>query len=298
MLKSTLQAKDNIDIDNFCKLKNFLKRKSTGYQPRTSMIFSRENINKFITEAPDETYLLMKVYPHLFFLIAAFTFFTLLQVVVLFGICGACSREELHDISILDIQDKDDTLVVSLPDTKTNHKRFFTLINEMEVINTRQLYKKYIALRPEHINHDKLFIFYKDNKCTVQRIGINTLGKVPSKIAKYLMLSNAEQYTGDCFRRSSASLLADAGMPLASIKRHVGRKNTIVPAAFVEDSIEMKKQYTRFILQSESATTSSAVCSMSKPDESSAHNVNLSLCGTNTDFKEVTGCASNFYVNN
>lgn len=60
MLRSTLQIKDNIDI-KFPKLVAFLKRKSAGYKAKKANTFSREDINKFIAEAPDETYLHMKV---------------------------------------------------------------------------------------------------------------------------------------------------------------------------------------------------------------------------------------------
>ncbi|KAJ8911599.1 hypothetical protein NQ315_003981 [Exocentrus adspersus] len=56
MLRSTLQSKDNIDI-KFLKLVAFLKRKSAGYKAKKANTFSRGDINKFIAEAPDETYL-------------------------------------------------------------------------------------------------------------------------------------------------------------------------------------------------------------------------------------------------
>ncbi|KAJ8911006.1 hypothetical protein NQ315_011271 [Exocentrus adspersus] len=56
MLRSTLQIKDNIDIK--CpKLVAFLKRKSAGYKAKKANTFSRGDINKFIAEASDETYI-------------------------------------------------------------------------------------------------------------------------------------------------------------------------------------------------------------------------------------------------
>jgi uncharacterized protein (UPF0210 family) len=61
MLKSTLNIKQNINIKNYSKLIAFLKRTKDGSVAKKSRILEIEEIEKFINEAPDETYLLMKV---------------------------------------------------------------------------------------------------------------------------------------------------------------------------------------------------------------------------------------------
>lgn len=61
MLRTTLNINNNVNIGNYAKLRAFLKRKSHGYRPRKSKIFTSEEINRFITEAPDNQYLLAKV---------------------------------------------------------------------------------------------------------------------------------------------------------------------------------------------------------------------------------------------
>jgi hypothetical protein len=61
MVKSSLLIKKNIDLKHFFKLTAFMKRQSAGYQCKKSKIFSKDQIYKFINEAPDETYLMMKV---------------------------------------------------------------------------------------------------------------------------------------------------------------------------------------------------------------------------------------------
>jgi hypothetical protein len=58
MLKSTLNIKQNINIENYSKLIAFLKRTKDGYVAKKSRILE---IEKFINDAPYETYLLMKV---------------------------------------------------------------------------------------------------------------------------------------------------------------------------------------------------------------------------------------------
>lgn len=60
MLRTTLDINEKIDISKFTKLIAFLKKKNTGYKPKKSSVFTREDIDKFLNEAPIE-YLLQKV---------------------------------------------------------------------------------------------------------------------------------------------------------------------------------------------------------------------------------------------
>ncbi|KAJ8965563.1 hypothetical protein NQ317_015944 [Molorchus minor] len=62
-------------------------------------------------KAPDDKYLMFKV-------------------VAVMGILGACRREELCQISLNDIEDLGNTLVVNIPDSKTRVSRTFTVITE------------------------------------------------------------------------------------------------------------------------------------------------------------------------
>lgn len=61
MIKANLAAKENIDVSQFKRLFAFLKRQSEGYEPKKSKILNREQITKFFLEAPDDTFLMMKV---------------------------------------------------------------------------------------------------------------------------------------------------------------------------------------------------------------------------------------------
>jgi hypothetical protein len=51
-----------------------------------------------------------------------------------------------------------------------------------------------------------------------QPMGINKIGGTPS----YLKLQEPQLYSGHCFRRTSATLLADSGANLTTLKRHGG----------------------------------------------------------------------------
>ncbi|KYQ46898.1 hypothetical protein ALC60_14097 [Trachymyrmex zeteki] len=61
MLKSTLNAKNNINIHNYPKLVPFLKKQSQGFKSKKSKTLTAEEIKKFLHEAPDNKYLDLKV---------------------------------------------------------------------------------------------------------------------------------------------------------------------------------------------------------------------------------------------
>lgn len=61
MLKKTLICKQNVDMKQYCRLRAFLKTNSDGYKPKQTLVFSSEEIRKFIVDAPDVSYLAMKV---------------------------------------------------------------------------------------------------------------------------------------------------------------------------------------------------------------------------------------------
>lgn len=61
MLKSTLNTYHNIDISNFNRLKNYIKRQAAGYKAKKTQVFTHDDIKKFLTEASDDRYLAWKV---------------------------------------------------------------------------------------------------------------------------------------------------------------------------------------------------------------------------------------------
>lgn len=61
ILKSTLNLKNNVKIDNYSKVRAFLKRKSEGFQKKRAKTLTSDEINRFIKEAPDSIYLATKV---------------------------------------------------------------------------------------------------------------------------------------------------------------------------------------------------------------------------------------------
>lgn len=157
------------------------------------------------------------------------------------GVAGACRGKELCQLDCNDVSDHKSFFLVNLRGTKSGKDRLFVIKTSGEnSTNVVELVRKYIGLRPP-TKHTRFFVSYKNGKCMTQPIGKNTFGQLPRRIAGYLRLPNANLYTGHCFRRSSASLLADSGSTIDVLKRHGGWKSSSVAEGYVENSLYQKK---------------------------------------------------------
>ena len=103
-----------------------MKQKSKGYEAKKSKVLTREGILKFIHEAPNETFLMMKV-------------------ALLFGIFGGCRRQELVNMLIGHFDDRESVIVVTIPGMKTDKKRVFTIVEE-NAMNSLNLIRQYDSL--------------------------------------------------------------------------------------------------------------------------------------------------------
>ncbi|KAJ8915302.1 hypothetical protein NQ315_014810 [Exocentrus adspersus] len=153
--------------------------------------------------------------------------FLFMKVVMIIALHGACRAEELRLLKVDDVEDSGRILTE--------------------------------ACRPSST------IYYKSGKCTVQPVGINTFS-IPKKIAAYLGLPEPNSFTGHCFRRTSATFLADSGADIQVLKRHSGWRSSGVAEAYVEDSIENKVNISKILFSnstegqpSASAPTTSTV---------------------------------------
>lgn len=139
-----------------------------------------------------------------------------------------------------DVEEAASILIIRIPDSKTKISRTFTITGRLGETDPIAIYKKYVGLRSSNTPHRRLFVNYRAGKCTVQAVGIHSFSKMPSLIANYLKIADAAAFTGHCFRRSSASLLADAGADILTLKRHGGWKSSAVAEGYVDQSIEGK----------------------------------------------------------
>ena len=191
------------------------------------------------------------------------------------GIAGACRKSELTFLLVENVVDEQTYFRVNIPNTKTKITREFAItVGDMDGLNFVEMIRKYITLRPPNVKHNRFFIKYNNGKCSVQPIGINTFGSLPKKIAEFIGLPNPVLFTGHCFRRSSATLLANSGADLLKLKRHGGWKSSAVAEGYVENSIENKKQIAGDILGETNCVSHITASTSTKTSLSSGVNLN------------------------
>ncbi|KAJ8910244.1 hypothetical protein NQ315_002568 [Exocentrus adspersus] len=230
MLRSTINLREGIDISKFPSVIPFLKRKGEGYKPKKSLILTREHICEFLIKADTKEHLFNKV-------------------ILILGVAGACRRQELVTLSTTCVQDCGTHFLVKLEDTKTKAERSFIITPEDTV-----------PFDLPGLRTIDFFVNYIKEKCTVQPVGIHKIGSVPSLVAKFLHLENFSSYTGHCVRRSSATLLANAGANMEVIKRHGGWRSSTVAEGYIEDCENTKINIAQKIL-GETAPAELSPCS-------------------------------------
>ncbi|EFA12852.1 hypothetical protein TcasGA2_TC000149 [Tribolium castaneum] len=113
------------------------------YSQLKKMLSVKENIDIsrfFLDTASDDEYLLQKV-------------------VLIVGVFGGCRIGELVAMSVDDVDDRGNVIVVNIPDTKTYKPRTFTIINGSNSIPAIDVFRKYRKLRPESVLHKRLLLF-------------------------------------------------------------------------------------------------------------------------------------------
>lgn len=168
-----------------------------------------------------------------------------------------------------------DKLLIMLPNTKTKRSRSFVVTEYLSV------YRKYAASRPSNLNNRRFFYKYVNGKAHQQFIGIHKFGKMPEKIATFLELAHAKEYTGHCFRRTSATLLVHSGGDITMLKQHGGWKSSAVAEGYIEDSLANKSNIGNKIFSGVSGVSSSVdnnIVNFTKKEGSGESSIVLNNC--------------------
>lgn len=218
---------------------------------------------------------------------------------MLIGVTGACRCDEMVKMKTVDIEDKENVIIIKIPDSKTRQIRSFTIIGQ----NYIKLYKKYASLRPENFTENRFFIKYQNGKCYRSVMGIHSISAVAQKVASYLNLNDASAYTGHSLRRTSATFLIDGGGNLECLKRHGGWKSSTVAEGYIEDSIRNKNDNAQKILNPHDSPTSGMIAeSCARPSVSSTitnayQESGTFLHGFNFENASLTNCTFNITIN-
>lgn len=239
-------------------------------------VFKEEDLRKFFRDAPDITYLFLKV-------------------VAICGIFGSCRRCELCDLRLYDIKEEGNVLLITIRPSKTVKARRFT-VADSDTISYVRLVKQYLSLRPQNVSTDRVFLRYDKGKCTNQVVGINTFGACPMQIARYLKLDDCEKYTGHAFRRTSATIMANSGMTIDQIQRQVGWKSASMATGYVEESVSNKKNVSNIIGSAINGSTISL--SSNNVGSFNLNSISSDLKKGSINISNNTNCTFHFHLNN
>ena len=94
---------------------------------KKTYVFNEDDLRKFFIDAPDITYLFLKV-------------------VAICGIFGSCRRCELCDLRLSDIKEEGSVLLITIRPSKTVKTRSFTIADSDRISYVR-LVKQYLKIK-------------------------------------------------------------------------------------------------------------------------------------------------------
>lgn len=104
---------------------------------------------------------------------------------------GALRMDKMIKIEVSDIEQHGNLLLINIPNTKNKQPKSFTISGKFY-----ELVIQYMSLRPSNVPHQRFFLNYQRQKCTIQLIKKNKFASMPKEIAKFLNLPDTDLYTG------------------------------------------------------------------------------------------------------
>eukprot|EP01038_Epipyxis_sp_PR26KG_P015728 gene15728-21291_t len=199
-----------------------IKRWQTQEEQKKTHEFTRDDINRFLRDAPTTEVTLVQK-----------------KLVIAIGIYGFQRRTEVTNLLFENFKFQPDCILVEFfrAKAKNGPKKLskFCITDEL----TRGLISQYWNLFKNDEARTGRF-FRKINagmKPTLQNIGINKIGSFSVEMAKWLQLKNPEEYSSHAMRRTAATLLADSGCSVMELKAAGGWKSdSIVAQSYVAES--------------------------------------------------------------
>ncbi len=181
----------------------------------------------------------------------------MLKVCMILGIHGCLRRKELWGLMFEDISfttiDGEEALLFQLFRVKRKGRKVLTKI----AVTGRQnlaVIRRYMAAFNADQRHGKFLrkVLHPNTpgggfRISEENIGINTVGKMPYRIALALGKTSdvAKRYTGHSFRRTGATILAEAGCTLLQLKEAGGWNSSNVAESYIAASNRSKLAISR-----------------------------------------------------
>lgn len=239
----------NINLDDNLLLKDFLKRLNKTYLPKKSAIFSRNEIDSFLTLSSN----------------------VVVNCAFVVGLFGLSRISEMCSLIFENVTKLDDSFQFFVPQSKTDQaKKGFTFC----VVHPYAIHiSKYWDLFSVENRTGRFFRILVNGKPSAKVIGKNSLSKIPYDVAVALSLPNPESYTGHCLRRTAATLLAESGVSKITLKLAGRWKSDTVCDGYIDDSKNSKINIANALATNNIVNTSSSSTTTISPKISKVINI-------------------------
>ena len=244
-------------------LKSFIKSiEKQGDPKKQSLILSKEELFNFCKADHDGSPSLLAK-----------------KVVALLGYFGGLRCVELVNLEFSDFKISTSEISINIQSSKTDPKGIshFSFIVPKLSDDDCDPYEIILEYMKKVENSSGRFFRnynYKSKKFTSQPMGRNAIAKVPAFIASFLKLEHPEKYTSHCFRRSSATALADSGASLPSLKRQFRWKSDAVAMGYIDQS----KKHKMDVAQTLTITKNMMVSNTNSASEGTSKRLEFSNC--------------------
>ena len=187
-------------------------------------MFTAEQINQFLNDAPNDQYLVCKC-------------------ALIIGIYGLLRVSELNAFMWSDIEFANDKLICQVYRHKqrSTKRRFRFVVDGPGVAIVR----KYMEYHDEELLGETKFLKYlrktrssKNGDFQVTgNVGHNMIAKYPEVIASFLGIDNLKTFTSHSFRRTGATLLAETGVSVTTLQSAGGWSGPTSAMMYVEQSM-------------------------------------------------------------
>ena len=245
-LNKISQTEYNFNFNDNREIKQFLKQNSKKHVPKQSETFETAHVNRFLNHREDSTVLLMK---------------TALVV----GIYAGARPDELTKFGVKDFKtlENGDVEGTFNEESKTRPAGVdkFILPDDPGNFNSpAKVFSRYkqAACLDELGGRFFRSVDAKTNNFCARVVGKNTLSLFPRFIAKLLGLENWETFTGACYRRTGATLLAGTGASITQMKKFGRWQSSTVAERYVNNNLRTRTDLSKSIYASCGSSSSSS----------------------------------------
>lgn len=154
---------------------------------------------------------------------------------------GGLWRKELYELSLEYLKKEGSVFIFTLPTTKVHKPKTFTVESAYA-----ETIARYLSLRPQNVSRQNFHLkCVNGTRCINQVIGLNKIGSMPKELAKWLGLPNSNEYTEHSFRRTSTTLLFNAGASMRTLMNHGRWTSPKVAEGCIADPINNKRKIYR-----------------------------------------------------